>query len=96
VTSIAGVQRTARRDSQEARAAWVCARAGLLPIDSLASVRAARASIRAYGGLGATITLAAARYGDRVALIDDLGRYGCAARPVRQRRACGWRAGERL
>jgi fatty-acyl-CoA synthase len=73
MTSLTEFRARADRVLGELRAACICARAGMLPLNSVAELRAARAAVRDFGGLGGTITLAAARFGDRAALIDDTG-----------------------
>jgi fatty-acyl-CoA synthase len=71
--NFAGLQQRLGHTADELRAARICARAGLLPLDSLRVAGAARAWLRAYGSLGGAIALAAARFGDRTALIDEDG-----------------------
>src|SRR5262245_6817704 len=63
----------ARRTADELYAVGVCVRAGLLRPSGGSAGRTNIRAIYRYGTLGAAPTVAAARFGDRAAVVDERG-----------------------
>jgi fatty-acyl-CoA synthase len=69
-------------------AATMLSRAGLLPLTSPKELIATAADTRRWGQLGAAPTIAARRYGDRVAIVDELGELTFDEFDERTNRLC--------
>lgn len=87
---IRSVANRAYTEAESARLVW---QTGVVGIESPATLVAAATSMVRYGTIAAGLTLSAARYGDRTALIDELGSLSFKELEERSNRlANAWRA----